>query len=281
MISDAARRRYQAIVPPHVDEAFALARWLSGSAADAEDIVQEAALRALNALETAIVERPRAWFLRIVRNAALTWMAKNRSQPLAFAGGGDDLAAIEPFDPNCDQRSPEALLIAAEDGERVRRAIAALAPALREALVLREINGLAYREIAQAINIPASLLVSLFLVILSEFLLGPLVAVSTDSVIRINLPIGLAGVLIGAYSLIARREAIPQLIGILAMENGAFFAGIAIANELPLIAELGVAVGVMLIAVVIGLLTRNIRQAVGTTEASTLSELKEEASSWR
>jgi hydrogenase-4 membrane subunit HyfE len=137
------------------------------------------------------------------------------------------------------------------------------------------------REIAQAINIPASLLVSLFLVILSEFLLGPLVAVSTDSVIRINLPIGLAGVLIGAYSLIARREAIPQLIGILAMENGAFFAGIAIANELPLIAELGVAVGVMLIAVVIGLLTRNIRQAVGTTEASTLSELKEEASSWR
>jgi len=137
------------------------------------------------------------------------------------------------------------------------------------------------REIAQAINIPASLLVSLFLVILSEFLLGPLVAVSTDSVIRINLPIGLAGVLIGAYSLIARREAIPQLIGILAMENGAFFAGIAIANELPLIAELGVAVGVMLIAVVIRLLTRNIRQAVGTTEASTLSELKEEASSWR
>ena len=121
----------------------------------------------------------------------------------------------------------------------------------------------------------------MFLVILSEFLLGPLVAVSTDSVIRINLPIGLAGVLIGAYSLIARREAIPQLIGILAMENGAFFAGIAIANELPLIAELGVAVGVMLIAVVIGLLTRNIRQAVGTTEASTLSELKEEASSWR
>jgi RNA polymerase sigma-70 factor (ECF subfamily) len=160
MISDAARRRYQAIVPPHVDEAFALARWLSGSAAGAEDIVQEAALRALNALETAIVERPRAWFLRIVRNAALTWMAKNRSQPLAFAGGVDDLAAIEPFDPNCDQRSPEALLIAAEDGERVRRAIAALAPALREALVLREINGLAYREIADATETPIGTVMS-------------------------------------------------------------------------------------------------------------------------
>ena len=116
---------------------------------------------------------------------------------------------------------------------------------------------------------------------MAEFLVGPLAASNTDPVIRINLPIGLAGVLIGAYSLIARREAIPQLIGILAMENGAFFAGIAIANELPLIAELGVAVGVMLIVVVIGLLTRNIRLTIGTTEAGNLSELKEEATPWR
>jgi len=137
------------------------------------------------------------------------------------------------------------------------------------------------REISQAVNIPASLLISLLLVVISEFLVGPVAAVSRDPVIRTNLPIGLAGVLIGAYSLIARREAIPQLIGILAMENGAFFAGIAIAGELPLIAELGVAVGVMLIAIVIGLLTRNIRQKLGTTEAATLSELKEEAMPWR
>jgi hydrogenase-4 component E len=137
------------------------------------------------------------------------------------------------------------------------------------------------REIAQATNIPASLLVSLFLAIVAEFLVGPLAAASTDPVIRINLPIGLAGVLIGAYTLIARREAIPQLIGILAMENGAFLAGIAVASELPLIAELGVAGGVVLIVVVVGLLTRNIRQRLGTTEAADLSELKEEATSWR
>ncbi len=137
------------------------------------------------------------------------------------------------------------------------------------------------REISQAVNIPASLLISLILVVVSEFLVGPVAAGSADPVIRTNLPIGLAGVLIGAYSLIARREAIPQLIGVLAMENGAFFAGIAIANELPLIAELGVAVGVMLIAIVIGLLTRNIRQKLGTTEAATLSELREEATTWR
>jgi hydrogenase-4 component E len=137
------------------------------------------------------------------------------------------------------------------------------------------------REIDQAINIPASLLVSLLLAIVAEFLVAPLAAVNTDPVIRINLPVGLAGILIGAYSLIARREAIPQLIGILAMENGAFFAGIAIANELPLIAELGVAVGVMLIVVVIGLLTRNIRLTIGTTKAGNLNELREEATPWR
>jgi hydrogenase-4 component E len=140
----------------------------------------------------------------------------------------------------------------------------------------------ARREISQAVNIPASLLLSLALVILAEFLVGPIAAASPDFLVRVNLPIGLAGVLIGAYSLMARREAIPQLVGILAMENGAFFAGIAIANELPLIAELGVAVGVMLIAVVVGLLTRNIRLKLGTTEAGTLNELKEEeTASWR
>jgi RNA polymerase sigma-70 factor (ECF subfamily) len=160
MISDAARRRYEAIVPPHVDDAYAFARWLSGDPADAEDIVQEAALRALNALETANVERPRAWFLRIVRNAALTWMAKNRSKSLAFAGGVDDLAAIEPVDPAADELSPEAILIAAEDGERVRRAIAALPAPLREVLALREIDGLAYREIAEATETPIGTVMS-------------------------------------------------------------------------------------------------------------------------
>ena len=137
------------------------------------------------------------------------------------------------------------------------------------------------REISQAINIPASLLIALLLTIAAEFLTGPLVTAFPDSVIRVNLPIGLAGVLIGAYSLMARREAIPQLIGILAMENGAFFAGVAIAPELPIIAELAVAVDVILIAVVVGLLTRNIRQTLGTTEAAALSELKEEPAQWR
>lgn len=137
------------------------------------------------------------------------------------------------------------------------------------------------REIAQAVNIPASLLLALLLTVLSEFLVAPIAAATNDAVIRVNLPIGLAGVLIGAYSLMARREAIPQLIGILAMENGAFFAGVAIAPELPIIAELAVAVDVVLIAVVVGLLTRTIQKTLGTTEAASLSKLKEETPVWR
>jgi len=137
------------------------------------------------------------------------------------------------------------------------------------------------REIEQVLNIPASLLLALLLAIASELLLGPIASAAGDPVIRVNLPVGLACVLIGAYSLIARREAIPQLIGILAMENGAFFAGIAIAGDLPLIAELTVAFNVILIAVIIGLLTRNIRKTIGTTEPSGLTKLKEEPASWR
>ncbi|MGB6077678.1 MAG: NADH-quinone oxidoreductase subunit K, partial [Candidatus Acidiferrales bacterium] len=137
------------------------------------------------------------------------------------------------------------------------------------------------REIEQTMNIPASLLLSLLLAIGAELLVGPLSSAMGNLVIRVNFPIGLACVLIGAYSLAARREAVPQLIGILAMENGAFLAGIAIAAELPLIAELAVAIDVVLIAVIVGLLTRNIKRTIGTTEAAGLRALKEEPASWR
>jgi len=137
------------------------------------------------------------------------------------------------------------------------------------------------REINQAVNIPSSLLLALLLAIAAEFLVSPLLATTSDPVIHVNLPIGMAGLLIGAYSLIARREAIPQLIGLLAMENGAFFAGIAIAPDLPLIAELAIAIDVVLIAVVVGLLTRNITETIGTTEAGAMSELREEPQPWR
>lgn len=163
-------------------------------------------------------------------------------------------------------------------------AIAVVAKAWANPWVLRRMLApdlYARREIDQAINIPASLLLALLLAIAAELLVGPLATARGNPVIAVNLPIGLACVLIGAHSLAARREAIPQLVGILAMENGAFFAGIGIAPELPIIAELAIAIDVVLIVLIVGLLTRDIKRRMGITAAATLRQLKEEPLSWR
>ncbi len=152
-----AAERFRALVPPLLDDAYSLARWLCRDADDAQDVVQEAALRALRALETTSVERPKPWFLAIVRNAAITWMARRRNRNLTFAGGLDDLEPLAPADPGPD---PEALLIAAEDGARLRQAMAALPPPLLEILVMREVNDLSYRDIAEAAGLPIGTVMS-------------------------------------------------------------------------------------------------------------------------
>ncbi|MGN6460209.1 MAG: sigma-70 family RNA polymerase sigma factor [Pseudolabrys sp.] len=147
------------MVLPHLDEAYALARWLTGNAADAEDVLQDACIRALQALETTSVLRPRPWLLAIVRNMTFTWLAKNRpkmvqaidDEPEA-ADGMDAVASATP--------TPEEALLAAADRDRVRTAIAALPHAFRETLVMREINGLSYRDIAEAIGVPVGTVMS-------------------------------------------------------------------------------------------------------------------------
>jgi RNA polymerase sigma factor (sigma-70 family) len=154
-----AADRFRAIVPLLTDDAYTLAKWLCRNSADAEDIVQEAAVRALKALETTSVERPKAWFLSIVRNAAITWMARNRPKDLAYAG---DVADLDSLDPRLGEGAPdpEAALIALEDGERLRQAIGALPAPLRETLVLRDVNGLSYRDIAEATGAPIGTVMS-------------------------------------------------------------------------------------------------------------------------
>src|SRR5271166_5166097 len=139
-----AQRRFREIVPPLLDDAYTLAKWLCRNGADAEDIVQEAAIGALKALETTAVERPKPWFLMIVRNAAMTWMGRNRPQSLAYAGDAADLDAIDPHLGDGGALDPEQGLIALEDGERLRRAIAELPPPFMETLVMRDVNGLSY-----------------------------------------------------------------------------------------------------------------------------------------
>lgn len=134
----------------------------------------------------------------------------------------------------------------------------------------------ARREISQALNIPSSLLIAMVLTIIVYFVSSPLLSFASDPTIKFNLPIGMAGLLIGAYVVTVRREAVPQVIGILSMENGAFFAGISIALTLPLIAELAAAFDVLIIALVMGLLTRRIHERVGTTAVGKMVSLREE-----
>jgi hydrogenase-4 component E len=134
------------------------------------------------------------------------------------------------------------------------------------------------REITQVLNIPTSLLVALGLTVGAYYLADPLVKVWAGLPALGNLPIGLAALLLGAYTLTVRREAVPQLLGILSMENGAFFASFAIAPELHLFIELVIAFDVLIAVFVIGVLTRAIERQIGTTEVGSLSGLKEESS---
>jgi RNA polymerase sigma factor (sigma-70 family) len=154
-----AQRRFRDIVPPLLDDAYTLAKWICRNGADAEDIVQEAAIRALKALETTAIERPKPWFLTIVRNAAISWMAKNRPKDLTYAGDAADLDAID-LRLSEAALDPEAALIAFEDGERLRRAIADLPSPLLETLVMRDLNGLSYRGIAEATGAPMGTVMS-------------------------------------------------------------------------------------------------------------------------
>jgi RNA polymerase sigma-70 factor (ECF subfamily) len=156
--SELARRRFQSIAPPNLDAAWSLARALTGSGADAEDVVQEACLRALAALETREIDHPRAWFLTITRNCALTLLARRRPEQLA-----EDIGDLEREGRlNACDLAPDAeqSLIAAGDAQRVRLCFARLPLALREALAMRVLHGLTYRAIAQAIEAPVGTVMS-------------------------------------------------------------------------------------------------------------------------
>ncbi|MGH7986548.1 MAG: hypothetical protein ACREQX_09735 [Candidatus Binataceae bacterium] len=112
------------------------------------------------------------------------------------------------------------------------------------------------------------------LTILGYFLAGLLPAAG-GAMGNINLPIGLAGLLMGMYTLAVRREAMPQLVGLFGIENGSLLAGIAIAPRLPIVAEMAFPFDMLIIALVIGILTRITRERVGTTEVGALRSLRE------
>lgn len=148
--SELARRRFNAVVLPHLDAAYSLAKALTRNGADAEDIVQDACLRAIKALEREEVEKPRAWLLTLTRNAAYSFLAR-RGPPTT------DLDAIED---GAVAPEAETQLIAADRENFLREAVAELPLALRETILMRAIHGLSYRDIAAATAAPVGTVMS-------------------------------------------------------------------------------------------------------------------------
>ncbi len=132
------------------------------------------------------------------------------------------------------------------------------------------------REIERVLNIPSSLLIAAVLIVLAYVVANPLLGSVAVPFVKINLPLGMAAMFLGAFTIAVRREAVPQLLGLLAVENGVFFAGVAIVPNLPVIAELAAAVDVPVITLVIGMLTRRIHARLGTTAVGQLASLREQ-----
>ena len=144
---------FDAVVLPHLDVARRLARWLVRDEQDAEDVVQEASLRAFRYFRTFGGGNGRAWFLRIVRNTCYGW--RSRGLPAAT-----DSFDEEQHSTPQSHSDPETLLLQTDDASSLARAMSRLPPRLRQVLSLREVDGLSYRELSDVIGIPAGTVMS-------------------------------------------------------------------------------------------------------------------------
>ena len=145
---------FETAVLPHLDAAYNLARWLTRNDADAEDVVQEAYLRAFRFFGGFHGEDGRAWLLEIVRNTSYTWMQRNRSPELNMPL--DD----EPREVEGDDLNPEELLLQKADAQTLRQAVEELPLEFREVLVLRELDEMSYKQIAAVADIPLGTVMS-------------------------------------------------------------------------------------------------------------------------
>jgi RNA polymerase sigma-70 factor (ECF subfamily) len=152
--ADRSRLRFEAEVVPHLDAAYNLARWLSRDDATAEDVVQTACLRALRFFDGFQGGSVRAWLLTIVRNTFYSWLRQHRGQE-AEAVFDEEIHSTDL--PGGD---PEADLLRHADAEQLRQAIGALPAVFREVIVLREIEGLSYKDIAAVAGIPIGTVMS-------------------------------------------------------------------------------------------------------------------------
>jgi RNA polymerase sigma-70 factor (ECF subfamily) len=145
---------FEEAVLPHLDAAYNLARWLTRNQRDAEDVAQEAYLRAFRFFPSFRGGDARAWLMKIVRNTCYTWLHANR--PLQDATEFDENF----FPPDSRLPNPEELVLQNDSGTLVRKALEELPPNYREVLILRELEGMSYREIAEITGMPVGTVMS-------------------------------------------------------------------------------------------------------------------------
>ncbi len=153
-------RRFRDAALPHLDDAFALARYLMRNAADAEDAVQECYLRALRHFDSYRGPEMKPWLLAILRNACNAEFARRGRQEAAADLAEDESAAEQTPMWQEPSASPEATLLRRHDDATIRRLVAALPQPFREAIVLREVNDLSYQEIAEVAGVPVGTVMS-------------------------------------------------------------------------------------------------------------------------
>ena len=152
------RARFEQLALPLLDDAMHLAVWLAASRTDAEDIVQEAMLRAYKYFDRFTGAAFRPWLLAIVRNTAMTWLKRNRSTKLVLV---PEPSAEQRLDADVElAESPESALLQRDRAAEVNRAVAALPDEFREVIVLRELHDLSYKEIAAVIDVPIGTVMS-------------------------------------------------------------------------------------------------------------------------
>jgi len=156
-------KRFEKVFVTHLDAAYALAHWPTRDERNAEDVVQEACLRAFKFLDSFHGENGRSWLLAIVRNTYYTWLEKNQTQMLnvpfdehALATEGYEMAALEH---DADYRV-DRLLQQADCRRLVNHALDQLPTEFREVIVLRELEDMSYKEIAAVANIPLGTVMS-------------------------------------------------------------------------------------------------------------------------
>ena len=152
MATDSKTTNFEEVFLPHLDAAYNLARWLTRDPADADDVVQEAFMRAFRFSDGFHGGDSRSWILKIVRNTCFTWLKKNRSKELVYELEVDQHEAAT--------GNPEELLLENADRKMLRDLLDELPAPYKEIIVLRDLEGLSYKEISSVTDLPLGTVMS-------------------------------------------------------------------------------------------------------------------------